>query len=721
MSRFPSRPLVVEFLVYWGADITADPSTWTPTDLTDRWNTAVELTVTDGRSEGAKQAETAKATWSLFNTDGQLTPEDPRSKWWPYVDAGTPCQWIVDAGDGDYELFAGYFSSIKPTWPGRSRHLSLVEVRATGILERLGRGDSPLRPAIFRAVMAQQDELVGYWPLTDGRDATIAASAIPGGTAMTMVGEPQFAETDGPVDGSRYVMVTEDSEFLGSPVIQLSMAGLSAWSIEGGFAAQAEEDTADARAIVATWRTNGTYGDLQWVVTCRRTGGTENVIMAVFWGTTVQSFTTFGDLPGPFFDGRWHHWRASAHQDDSDTISVKWYVDGTQVDQTVMSSFTLGVPVELRVGGYDNGFLLSEVPVTACAWTAVGEIAVYRTHTPAATAAAFFGFVGELAADRIARLCAEEHIPCTIVAGDTAVMGVQRSDTLVGLLQEAEATDLGRLSERHFGVHYRPASTLLNQAVAFTIDAAKRELREPFDPTRDLQRLRNEWKVDRPNGSEATYADLANQLLRGRLDDSETINPRDDSTLIHEASWRTRISMAPGMRYSGLGINLARSPRLIPSWQQLQLGDRVQAVNLLPQHPPGALDQIIEGRTQLIKGRRVWRAALITSPAAPYTVGIIEDDELGRLEADTDTLVAELAAGVTSTFQVQYTDGVVWTTSGVEFPLRVEVGGEHIDISAISGASSPQTFTIRARGVNSVFKTHPAGSKVTVVNALVLS
>ncbi|WP_344610381.1 hypothetical protein [Dactylosporangium salmoneum] len=685
MSRFPSKPLVVQFLVYWGADLTADPSTWTATDLTDRWNTAVELKVTEGRSEGAKQAETTECTFSLFNTDGQLTPEDARSQWWPYVDAGTPCMWIVDAGEGEHELFAGYFSAIKPTWPGRSRHLSLIEVRATGVLERIGRGDSPLRPALARAVMA--DNPAAYWQLNDDRNATQAANAVPGGSPMVIddrgVGfTMNWSEVEGPVGAVRYPeLITDDgygAQLVGT--VPDPAAPASFWQVEWWWSGNGDPTPDVCFALPIAIDVTGSTVVHVDVPTQKNNGITGGSVLARLKDATGSAIALIGSASDGLtpLNDRWHYARLALTQTAPTTFTAALYYDGALFDRATGLSGKIGWPKTIRVHGFEpvNSGLGPPINLSVAQ---VVVSTVDRDHYQAG-----IGYAGETASDRILRLCLEEAIPCTVDAGNSARMGPQLEATLQELLAEAEATDLGRLTERHFGVHYRPAETLLNQAAAFTIDASRRELREPFEPVRDLQRIRNEWTLKRTGGSEATYRDAASQRQRGKIGDSADISPELDSTLIHEAAWRTQISMAPGMRMPGIGINLARSPRLIAPWQQLQLGDRVQAVNLLPQHPPGPLDQILEGRTQVIKGRRVWRAALITSPAAPYTVGVIEDDQLGRLDAgDTDRLAAPVAAGALQ-LPVMYDDGTLWSEDPVEFPIHVEVGGEQIEVVSIT-------------------------------------
>jgi hypothetical protein len=76
---------------------------------------------------------------------------------------------------------------------------------------------------------------------------------------------------------------------------------------------------------------------------------------------------------------------------------------------------------------------------------------------------------------------------------------------------------------------------------------------------------------------------------------------------------------------------------------------------------------------------------------------------------------SQLAAGIDAddlTLSVAVTAGPLWTTDANELPLVIDVGGEQMSVTAISGAASPQTFTIGARAVNGVVTAHDAGTPV---------
>ncbi|MFD8611084.1 hypothetical protein [Streptomyces sp. NPDC059631] len=87
--------------------------------------------------------------------------------------------------------------------------------------------------------------------------------------------------------------------------------------------------------------------------------------------------------------------------------------------------------------------------------------------------------------------------------------------------------------------------------------------------------------------------------------------------------------------------------------------------------------------------------------------------------ADTDG--SELAAAVTATattLSVKVTAGPPWITSAAfegEFPFDVMCGGERMTVTAITGTTSPQQFTV-VRSVNGVRKAQTAGTPVRLAD-----
>ncbi|MEU3095501.1 hypothetical protein ABZ690_11950 [Streptomyces sp. NPDC006967] len=92
--------------------------------------------------------------------------------------------------------------------------------------------------------------------------------------------------------------------------------------------------------------------------------------------------------------------------------------------------------------------------------------------------------------------------------------------------------------------------------------------------------------------------------------------------------------------------------------------------------------------------------------------------------ADTDG--SELDSGVDeddTTLVVAVTAGPVWVPSAVlpaEFPFDIRVGGEVMTVTAVSGTTSPQTFSV-VRSVNGVVKPHEAGADVRLATPAIVA
>lgn len=97
---------------------------------------------------------------------------------------------------------------------------------------------------------------------------------------------------------------------------------------------------------------------------------------------------------------------------------------------------------------------------------------------------------------------------------------------------------------------------------------------------------------------------------------------------------------------------------------------------------------------------------LVVSVAAPTQVS--------RLDTSGSELA--LAADMADTELVVATDspGRVWITTagrGQDLPMRLQMGGEVVRVTGVTGEQSPQTMTVE-RAVNGVSKSHPAGTRV---------
>jgi hypothetical protein len=97
-------------------------------------------------------------------------------------------------------------------------------------------------------------------------------------------------------------------------------------------------------------------------------------------------------------------------------------------------------------------------------------------------------------------------------------------------------------------------------------------------------------------------------------------------------------------------------------------------------------------------------------PSRPYLVAQ-EGALTGRADSDASTLHAGITSGATS-MQVDTAAGSpLWDTTASGFDI--DVAGERMTVTAISGSSSPQTFTV-VRSNNNVTKAQSAGASIVL-------
>jgi hypothetical protein len=107
-------------------------------------------------------------------------------------------------------------------------------------------------------------------------------------------------------------------------------------------------------------------------------------------------------------------------------------------------------------------------------------------------------------------------------------------------------------------------------------------------------------------------------------------------------------------------------------------------------------------------------------PGSPYDIFLLDDTVLGRADSDTTTLHDTTISASAASFSVDIGDGVLWTTSAGDWPVLIKMGGEVMSVGAISGTSSPQTFSSVTRSVNGIVKTHSAGEAIHVTQPVYL-
>lgn len=605
--------------------------------------------------------------------------------------------------------FTGEVSSWPVRWAGRGEDV-WTGVEAAGILRRLGAGRTPLRSPMRREYSnPTRSHIVAYWPCEDGAAAQFLAAAEPSEPPLVITGDVDPAEYDGWRPSDPF------------PVYNTGQAAgdLPDYTPTGQHAIRCQTKTIAAPATeqrLLSFTATGTGA--AWVLSLLPSG---NYRISAY-STTGASLYDSGELL--FFDSTGRDYQILWELTESGG-NVNWYLgalESSLTDGSAMSgTFQNGTATGLTVGqlttltvGADRG--LGDV--------AVGHIAVADDLTAYTdTLLATLGWIGERAADRISRLCAEEGLPVVISGSPWASMplGVQARETLLTLLEQAAEADGGILYEQadDIGLAYRTRASLYNQPPSLALDFdAPGEVPLGLEPVDDDQGVTNDVEVERIDGSSARARLTTGRLSVadppdgvGRYEDNPELNLLNDGQLGHVANWLLHLGTWDEARYPLLPVDLAAGPHLIPDVLALGVGDRITITGVPDWLPPDDIDQLTQGWTETLGPVR-WSIGYVCRPAGPWRTAVLGDATTGRL----DTADSELASGVDAddtTLSVATTSGQRWTTDPAHFPFDAGIGGERVTVTAITGTSSPQAFTV-VRSVNGVTKSHSAGAPISL-------
>ena len=118
---FPNGALEAFVEIAFGADIYGDQALWTWTDITPTGvgNALMDQTITTtrGRQDEASHVAPTQAGIQLDNPDGDLTPDNASSPYFPNVDVGTPARWgvMVDNSHLQIEPFEDARAQVNST------------------------------------------------------------------------------------------------------------------------------------------------------------------------------------------------------------------------------------------------------------------------------------------------------------------------------------------------------------------------------------------------------------------------------------------------------------------------------------------------------------------------------------------------------------------------------------------------------------------------------
>lgn len=611
---------------------------------------------------------------------------------------------VVGPEDNGLVRFHGEVSTWPTAWDP-SGNDSWVSVEAGGIMRRLGQGtkaaESPIRRKIRGAA-----SLVAYWPMEDQQASADQKifTPTPGAQSMRTSGFSFASDSDLP--GSAPVPTVETGATLRAAV---PAAPVGEWWVEFFY----KVDSVPSANFTLLWI--HALGATPWPIYEVRLSTTSERIQLIgkdSEGDNPEALVDHDDATASLYGG----WRR---------VNFGAKARGTLVDHW-LSCEPAGSPV-FRTKSSDTGKpgRVRELRNTFTDNCSIGHIAVYRDDPLPWTGST--AFYGEKVGDRLARLADEGSVPLKLTGDSsrTPRLGDQPNASMLDAMGDAAAVDGGILGEQRdaLGLLYRTRRTLYNQEPVLTLDYAhKGDVPPGLEPVDDDQATRNDVTITRDGGGfhrivreDGPLSVQAPPLGVGTYDESTALNLYSDEHCADQASWRVHLGTWDEARFPTVELNLAAGPHLIEDYTALNLLDTLRITNPPQWLPPGDIDLMLQGYNESLSVHR-WTATLNCSPAGPWNVAVSGADHV-----DTEgSQLNSSATSSTTSLSVATTSGPRWTTNAGDLPLTIEVGGEVMTVTAVSGTSSPQTFTV-TRGVNGISKAHASGTAVTLKPAPVIA
>lgn len=664
-----------------GADLTADPATWTWTDISTyvRLASSQRVAVSRGRPDKSN-AQPAQCTFRLSNVDGRFTPRFATSPYYGQWGKGTPIRVKLNPGTGAIVRFQGNVSSIVVSWPTGRVGYCEAAITAQGSLWRLGKG-RVLRSPLYRlyATASGSNAPDVWWPLEDGATASQAASGLMGGAPLQKSGIVGFGASATSGAASLVNLATGGTLFsTGTLPSSTAFANGPGWTVDLAVQVSPIPASTPTATVMRLRAANGSSSYWDLLLNNAASGG---VKFAIRTGGTTTTYTSNVGID----DGETHHIRIVTSTNFSLDVVYSVTVDGVSVISQTVSGI-----------GFNNGTVrsvaLNPLRGTDASYPAVGHLAVGAgSALDADITSATAGWSGELASDRVTRLCGEEGVPVTVTGTSNVEMGAQRVARLVDLLGDCADADAAILADGvSAGLVYVSAAGRYDTSVALALDTASKHLPVGFESVEDDSRLVNDATASRTGGSSAQYTNDTSITDEGDYDGSESVNVADDTQLLDQASWAVHQGTVPEMRAPTIPLSLVRFPTLVASWLACSLGARYTVASPPSQYGYDPLDLVLDYYTEEFD-HIMWSAELTGSPFAPWRVIKVADSTYGRWP---DTAGSYLPSSITSSATsctVSTSDGSPWTTSAVysaDFPFSADLEGEQVTVTACANAGS---------------------------------
>jgi hypothetical protein len=682
---FPTDPLDVTVELAIGADIHADPSTWSWTDVTTSVESVARMvTVSRGRRNRVGLFPPTRASAVVDNTDGALSRHNPLSPHFGLLKKNTPMRVRVDNGGGPQTRAAVYVPGFPPSWNVLERD-QVVTLNGVGIKDRLGRS-RVLNSALYGSMTGMSASGYvphEYWPMEDGEQAEQFASAVGGAPMVVRAGV--VPGTDGTLPGSKPLPSLTEAANVSAGATVRTYTDSGQWVAQ--FVAKIPDDGGPSINTLLTVTTAPAVSRYVQVGI-----GPSGLILQIYSDAGADSggWTAVFDTSRVY--GQWVSFVLTAEDDASgttDRMSVSMY--DTNGEQLATISQLVGVGYYGTVARLDlNGVTGVGIGAgeahyghlgfyTDPAWT-IGTDDVHNARAAG-------GWVGEMAHERFERLCRQARVPYSTAATTSQAMGPQTVGKLLDLLRQCEVADQGLLYENmDFGLTFVSAAERYNQSAAITLAYGSGHILPPWEPDDDDQDYYNLVTATRPNGSSATVEDEDDVDNVGEYTDPINPNVQSDEQLANVAGLRLNVGLCDELTWPAVRPNVRLGGALLDAWLATDLGDQLHVTGHPSPLAPDTIRQIVEGYTETL-GLHTYDVTANLSPASPWDVAEFDDDDNAKIDTDGSELTASVSSSATTlTVATLSMDSPLWTTDSGEMPVPVALAGEVVSATAIQSS-----------------------------------
>lgn len=729
--------------VAFGADLTADPDTWSWTNLAFRggdvqWDPGVEIQI--GYPDEVASLVPASFTCDLLNNQangGDYTLGNALGKRWPNIRENTPIRSRLDIGNGPTTRFFGYATSWKPfRGPGGKK---LVKLLANGVSRRIRQGTAAKKSAMRRSYDYGTVTPTAYWSLEGGAGATTSYDTINNLPTEQVDQSAAVAGQSGAVkfgtvhlgDGSDLVANIAGSWSLGLR-LQRPFSTTGTYSIQ--FHQNHGTEVRSGGSVVTGIRMDPTAAvrhlTFQFYVyddkTCQL-----DVIEAFSDLSVAAGPTTLftGVSVGNIFDGEGRAFQVNLSASGGTNVAWQVWMNGSSLGSGTHTPSFAG---SMNGGVYRVATLASSID--AAGTVGVGHFAVFPQLVTANRATPLGGHRGETPDDRLTRVFAEQSVILDLTGTSDIAMGPQQIGTFTDIITDSAKADAGVLLDGLGpGYTYVCRTQAYSSSPQLTLSASDGDLPGELEGQHDDRFRNNDFTGTNHDGLERHFSQATGDLgtnTVGTYDDSDTISTNSPDDLYQHAAWRVAQGTVPGLRWPRLEFQLSK-PITATKAQQWLDARPLARIDVTDIDTGGNPD-----RSLLLRGwnekwnSKLWRVAANTTPYDAFAVVVLAEDAggtgyfIGWLDTDGSTTQNGIDVGATSVV-ILTPSGPVWTNATTPSPnyadditgLYINLDGLRVGVTAITGAASPQTFTLVGADV---LRAVPPGASVIVANPVLL-